>query len=244
MHKNGYENNMKTFKEYVNNLPFGMDDFGDSLHQRAYAGKSGNNNLISESSLHRLLNSYKNDTFAVMSAYRAFLDDEVTKTPKSEKIQKNRDLRAAFNEKKMGVYQLVGHWKECTIKNIPYEECPENKKIDVIERSYFIPNTKYSGINDKEFYDLIISLGNKFKQDTVVVGLKDDLVKEKGIYLIDPKTENVYEHWTHMTLDKIGRGYSEYFLGHNRSKSFMFEGIEIPNSNSGKVAMNSLGILY
>jgi len=234
---------MYTLAKYVNELSFGMDNFGDSFDKQAYAGDTGNNNLISESSLHRLLDSYKNDTFAIMSAYRTFLDDGITKTSKNEKIQKNRDLRATFNEKKMGVYQLVGHWKECSL-TVPYDECPENKKIDVIERSYFIPNTKYSGMDDLEFYDFILNLGVKFKQDAVVIGFKDDVVKPKGIYLVDSKTKNVYNYWTKLSLDKIGRGYSEYFLGKNRSKTFIFEGIEIPNSNSGKVAMDYLGILY
>ncbi len=64
-----------------------------------------NNNLISEGSFTRMLNVLKTKSFAILSAHRAYFS-------KQENIQRNRKLRDIFNKKKMGVYQLVGHWTE------------------------------------------------------------------------------------------------------------------------------------
>ena len=90
---------MKTFKQYHNTLTY--DDWG---------ADSDNNNAITEAGLSRIIQKVKSDQedFIIITAYRGEFD-------KQENIKRNRDLRAWFNRQKMGVYQLVGHWRECSI---------------------------------------------------------------------------------------------------------------------------------
>jgi hypothetical protein len=236
--------NMSVLVELQKNLvdrPTHMDEFGEYIKNGVYEGSS-NKNLICEKTLDRLKDYLKNKTFAVLSAYRVVRSDG-TKMPTKEKFQRNRDLRAEFNRRKLGVYNLVGHWAECKVDNVSYKDCPSNMKTDSVERSYLVPNTNMS---DEEFTELILKLGTAFDQDAVIIGYKDDAVRPKGIYVIDPDNESIIQTYSTNAWkwDEIANGYSEFFIGLKKATEFMFEGVEIPTSNSGKLVMKSLGILY
>jgi hypothetical protein len=220
-----------------------MDSFGEYIKNGVYDGHFGNLNVISEKTLIRLKDYLQNKTFAIMSAYRVYRNDNITKTPTKEKYQRNRDLRAEFNRHKLGVYHLVGHWVECKNKDLSIKDCPSNMRIDTIERSYLIPNTT---IPDNDFTNLIYKLGIAFNQDAVIIGYKDNSIKSKGIYIIDPDNETIIEQYSSIKWewDKITKAYSEFFVGRKKAAEFIFEGIEIPNSNSGRMVMHCLGILH
>lgn len=207
-----------------------MDDFGDSIkeyHKGMFKYVGGeNNNLISEASLTRLLKHYRDGSFAIITAYRSDMT-------KKEKINQNRKLRGKLNSMKMGPHQLVGHWRECSLEDVPYKDCPKDKLKDVIERSYFVP--KRDEITNKEFEKMILSLVKEFNQDGAVLSL------DGTIYIIY-KTGDKEKIGTKVSLNKIAQGYSQHVKKLN--VPFTFEGIEQPASISGYRAMKYYGIKY
>ena len=112
---------MKGFKQFTYE-PITIDDFGKD---------STNLNAITEAGLSRILQKVKQEDndFVIITAYRGEMD-------KKQKIAKNKELRDWFNRNKMGVYQLVGHWRECSGQGVKYEDCPTDNLVDVIEMSY------------------------------------------------------------------------------------------------------------
>jgi hypothetical protein len=216
------------FKQYIKESH--MDDFGDSLlpiGDGLYRYANGDNvNIISEASLTRLLRHYEDGSFAIITAYR----DEYSK---EEKIRKNRELRGILNSMKMGVHQLVGHWQECQLKDVDYEDCPKNKLKDVVERSYFVP--KRTDMTDKEFEKIIHGIVKKFEQDAAVLYVD-------GTAYILPKSGSKIKIGTKLSLNKIAQGYSQHVKKMN--VPFTFEGVEQPGSNSGKMIMNACGIKW
>ena len=108
---------MKTYAEFTENIsPY--DDWGVD---------SENNNVITEAGLAKVIKQVKTDNkdFIIITSYRAEFS-------KRENIARNRQLRHWFNRQEMGVYQLVGHWRECSIKGVSYEKCPKDKLVDVL----------------------------------------------------------------------------------------------------------------
>lgn len=207
-----------------------MDDFGSkliSIREGLFRyADSENVNLISEASLSRLLKHYEDSTFAIITAYR----EEYSK---EEKIKRNRELRGILNSMKMGVHQLVGHWRECQLKDVEYEDCPKNELVDVIERSYFVPKRK--DISDKEFEKKILDLVKKFDQDAAV------LYMNKTAYVLT-KSGKKEKIGTKLSLNKIAQGYSQHVK--KMKVPFTFEGVEQPASNSGMMVMKACGIKW
>lgn len=179
-----------------------------------------NNNLISEAGLSRLLKQYYDgNDFAIMSAYRK----EYTK---KENIKRNRNLRGQFDKRKMGVYQLVGHWKECQLKGVEYKDCPRDKIVDVVERSYMVVRPK--DMTQEEFINLIKKLVKDYDQDAALISLDG---KVKGI----EANGNMFPIGDKLSLGKIAQGYSQHVR--KLQVPFTFEGVEIPASISGFMCM-------
>lgn len=184
-----------------------------------------NNNMLTEAGLSRVLQKIKENDFAIITAYR----DEYSK---KENIQRNRELRSIFNDKRMGVYQLVGHWQECSLDNVDYEDCPKDKLVDVIGRSYLVARPQSMDI--EEFKSLIQSLTKKYNQDASVISIDDT------IYIIEP-TGKLTKIGDNVTLNKINQAYSQFVKKMN--VPFVFEA-EVPSSNSGRRLFKENGILY
>lgn len=209
-----------------------MDDFGESIVDNKYVN-SDNINIISEAGLSRLLSKYDNGkgTFTIISAYR--YEEEGKVLTKRDKIILNRKLRADLNSMKMGVYQLVGHWRECSDPDIEYDECPKNMLIDVIERSYFVPKNK--SLTDDEFESIILKLTKKYKQDA-------SLLYRDGISYLLYRNGRKEPKGSNLSLGKISQAYSQYVGKMNTP--FVFEGIEQPSSISGARVMKNENIKY
>ena len=209
------------FKEFV--TVSHMDDFGDGE----------NVNYVSETSLSRLLRAYDNKkkTFAIISAYR-YKNKNNNVNTKQEKIKANRSLRGELNTLNMGVYQLIGHWQECTI-DVLYDKCPEDKLKDVVERSYFVP--KKSELSDDRFENIILKLTKKYDQDACI------LYRDGIAYRFLRNGEKIKIVST-LTLGKISQAYSQY-IG-KPDIPFIFEGVEQPRSISGMEVMSLCGILW
>lgn len=184
-----------------------------------------NNNLLTEAGLSRLILKMKDKDFAVISAYR-------NEYEKQENIRRNRQLRHEFNSKQMGVYQLVGHWQECSLEGVEYEDCPKDKLIDVIERSYLVVRPESMDVN--EFQELIRNLTDKYNQDASVLSINDT------IYIITPSGK-LSKIGDSITLNKISQAYSQFVKKVNIP--FVFEA-EVPGSNSGRQVFKLNNVLY
>ena len=205
---------MKTFKHYLyaaNVLTY--DDWGPD---------SENNNAITEAGLARIIQKVKVDQedFIIITAYRGEFD-------KKENIARNRDLRHWFNRQEMGVYQLVGHWRECSIENVPYDQCPADKLVDAVERSYLAvrPNT----MSAKEFFGKCKFLTKKWKQDGSLIRIQELFGDEIQFLENSGDTSGI---GSGISLGKISQAYSQHVKKLNTP--FVFEGVEVPATNMGK----------
>ena len=188
-------------------------------------------NQISEANLSRIWEKSKENDFAIISAYRKSED-------KQTNVINNRNLRHELNEKKLGVYSLVGHWRECQDSTIPYDKCPKDKLIDVVERSYFVPRNP--DVSPQEFKELLFNLAKKYKQDGIVLRVKEFGLN--GVY--DSKTEQEFANFQKgITFNKVSQAYSQYVKKMN--VPFIFEGIEYPEClGIGKEAYRKNGFLW
>ena len=211
---------MKKLHEiYAETTPImSLDDWGPN---------SSNNNLISEAGLSRMLSQVKSDQdFAILTAYRG-------NYTKEQNIARNRDLRSELNKKKMGPYQLVGHWQECQDPSYDYKNCPKNLLKDVIERSYMVVKPKDMEV--EEFQKFIISMLQKFEQDGAVYRTGNDIN-------ILEKNGNTFKIGSGMSLGKIAQGYSQHVKKTN--VPFTFEGVEVPSTNIGRRLFQEAGLSY
>ena len=183
--------------------------------------------LLTEAGLSRIVQKVKQESkdFAVITAYRYEFD-------KQENIKRNRQLRQEFNSRKMGVYQLVGHWQECQLQGVEYENCPKDQLIDVVERSYLV--VRPDEMEYKHFSDLILMLVKRFDQDGALIS------KDGTINLIE-KNGSIMSIGSSMTLNKISQAYSQHVKKMN--VPFVFEAV-VPGTNFGKQLFKDKGLLY
>lgn len=200
------------FKEYI---------------QESVIDEIPNNNYLTEAGLSRVIQkvSQEDNDFAVITAYRDKFD-------KKENIQRNRQLRSEFNKRKMGVYQLVGHWQECSIEGIDYDDCPVDKLVDVVERSYLV--IRPQEMDQEEFKNLIQKLTADFQQDASIISI------DSVIYIIE-STGKMTKIGSGVTLNKINQAYSQHIKKMN--VPFVFEA-EVPSSNGGRMVFEKSGLLY
>jgi len=197
--------------------------------------------VICEGSLQRVLSlagdgsGAISNPFAIITAYRKLnaIGSPRAGLPRtrSENILYNRELRGSLNSLKLGVNQLIGHWQECQDSSIPYQECPSEMKVDVIERSYFVP--KDDKLSQDEFEKLMISLGNKYKQDAIILS---DGTEVKAVYMSGGQDIIGAK----IGLNKIAQGYSQHVLKQNIP--FRFEGFEQFHGNIARQAASVSGL--
>lgn len=230
--KNKLFENFNLLNKIVVEYPLShMDDISNKIvdeNGKKIFANCSNNNIISESSLNRLLDLSKNKEWAIITAYRNSFSKE-------QNIKRNRILRGYLNNKKMGVHQLIGHWRECQLQDVPYDKCPEDQLVDSIERSYFVAKPDNMDSNKFKNYMLELMDINGHKQDSIMYSDGD------FVYVLGPNGE-IYEKFTDLTLNKIEQAYSQHVKKQNTP--FVFEGLEIPGSNSGKRVMKYENIKY
>jgi hypothetical protein len=213
-----------------------FEDYSDKIikteNQIKYA--DGHNNcIISEDSLSRTLSIMKDKDFAILTAYRSNFS-------KVENIVRNRKLRAILNNHKMGVHQLVGHWQEAPA-GMDYEQAKKDGLLtDSVERFYLV--AKPDSMTTSDFINLAIELMtiDGETQDGVVFHCADVTGKE-GYYILN-NDGSFFKIGDKLTLGKISQAYSRHVKKSNIP--FVFEGLEVPVSNSGKLAFKKLNILY
>ena len=205
-----------------------FEDYSNDIDFSARKWKNCTNTLlICEDSLRRTLEAIRNSSFAIVTAYRANFTKE-------QNILRNRKLRAFLNQNRIGVHQLVGHWRE---------KQNDGSIVDVIERSYLIE--KPDDMTDKDFCLVVIgclTIDGEV-QDSAIIRFseKDD----KNIYLIDAN-ENLTKIGTKVNFDKdavkLAKAYSQHVK--KMDMPFVFDGEEVPQSNFGKMLYEKEGYVF
>jgi hypothetical protein len=93
-------------------------------------------------------------SWGMITAYRS------SNTPKKNK-ELNKELGIHLRNKDLGFFKVEGRWRECQDVNVKYADCPDDKLVDSIETTYFVPNISM---------DLVHELGKKYDQDSVLYG--------------------------------------------------------------------------
>lgn len=163
----------------------------------------------------RMLDQAKHGDFAILTAYKVF-DNDNNKIPKEVNVQRNRELRSDLDAARLGTHPLVGHWRECIDPNMQYDQCPANKLVDAVERSYFVPRN--AAVNPEKFKQMILSLAAKYNQNAVVLKSGTD------VKLVEPSGNEIVNLGSHATVGKISQGYSQYVR--NLKTPFIFEAEE------------------
>ena len=200
-----------------------MKSFGDWVYEKS----EFDNITYCESSLTRML-SLSSMPWVIITAYRKLNADGSDRTQK-ENINYNLELRSKLNSMKMGVHQLIGHWRECKNKDISHQDCPESDKVDVVERSYFVPMPKEMDVD--KFKEILLSLSDEYQQDAIIFS------DGKDINLLFPKGGQA-SLGQKIGLNQIGQAYSQHILKQN--VSFVFEGFMQYHGNMARAYTKGL----
>ena len=155
-----------------------------------------------ESSLAKML-STPNIPWVIMTAYRKLNADGSEKT-KEENINRNFELRSKLN-------------------------CPESDKVDVVERSYFVPMPKEIDVD--KFKEILLSLSDEYQQDAIIFS------DGKDINLLFPNGGQA-SLGQKIGLNQIGQAYSQHILKQN--VSFVFEGFMQYHGNMARAYTKGL----
>ena len=203
---------MKSFKEHSN---YDIMQENDSW-------------MISEAGLSRVLSRVdKAEDLVIITAYRSNLS-------KKENINRNRALRGELNKRKMGAYQLVGHWQECQNPNIEYSDCPKDQLVDAVERSFLV--IKPDDMTSKDFLGFLVRMAKKYDQDGIVYKHDNEYT------IVNKRGATEFKIGTNVGVGKLGQAYSQYVK--KLDVPFIFEGIDVPVTNTGKAIFKSNGILW
>ena len=190
--------------------------------------------ILNESGLSRLITRISDREGNIISDFgiiTAFRDKYDLKT----NLSRNRQIIDKLNTLKLGCYYLSGHWQEKTedSKGIDWDVAYEQGKTkDVVEDSLLVIRT--GNISKEEFINLLVSLGNEFEQDAVLIGLVGE-----GIF--NYFNGNPTKIGTKLTLGKISQAFSEM---KKKPIPFVFEGIREPDSNSSRWVFKNYGIKF
>jgi hypothetical protein len=160
---------------------------------------------LDESSLGRIyqhvVSNPKMKNWGVVTASRGELTS-------AENKQRNKELENDIRKLGYGFIHIDGMWQECRQPNTEYKDCPEDMKVPTQEKSYFIPNIPK---------DVIVNLGKKYQQDSVLFA--DEETKAKGeATFIDSKSGESFNIGK-FSPGKIAQGYSKL----KGNKVFTFE---------------------
>ena len=185
------------------------------------------------SSLDRLFDILNNQVCAIITAYRD-TDSKGNRLTKKENIKRNRELRTRFSNNKMGVYQLVGHWLEAP-EGYDYDQVKkEHKLTDVVERSYVVP--KPDDMTIDEFVDFILS------SMTIDELTQDACFIHTDKFYLMYKDGSLEELGTDVSLNQLGEAYSQWVR--KCSLPFVFDSVDSPSSNFGRLYFKVCNILY
>lgn len=174
-------------------------------------------NKVDDRSLGRLMNRLKEQTCAIITAYRDY-DLNGDKISKEENIKRNRELRTRFIANEMWAYYLVGHWQE----------------TNEVERSYVISMPRF--MQEQEFADFI-------KDYMTIDCLPQDacIIHTDNFYILlkDGTTKILGEN---ISINKIEQAFSLWVR--KREMPFKFDYVDEPTSNFGRLYFSICHLLY
>lgn len=166
---------------------------------------------LEESGLSRLVRQIEShQDWAVITAYRNQYSED-------ENEQRNAKLKAILDRNHLGPEELIGHWRECQLDGVEWDQCPPDKLVDVTERSFFIVRPQH--MDQGEFKGFVMFLIENFDQDGAMVSFDDDVF----ILQHDGSTIDIGDN---LKLDKMGQAYSQHVK--DRDHPFVFEGLTKP----------------
>jgi len=171
------------------------------------AKKSGSMAALSEASIGRVYQHVKQadvKSWAILTSWR----DEYKQ---SENMARMKELKGAVRALGLGFFRLKGHWQECQA-DVPYEECPEDALVSVVEPSLWI-----NGITKQQ----AITLMKRYKQDSVVFAGPET----KG------KVSLLFQHGATVDIGKFHPGMVAKAYSQVKGRAFRFEGIEYTANN-------------
>lgn len=180
---------------------------------------------INEAGLSRMLSQTKGNDFCIVTAFR---DNYSLK----QNRQRNGEILKLLNSKKMGGYMLIGHWQEAP-DGVDYADATADQLTDVVEESIFFVN---KGMSQDDFWDFCGSIGDKYKQDAIVVGLDG-----QGVFLRF-RGGGKEKIGTKLTLGKTSQAYSQ--MRNKKNVPFVFEGSLSPINNMSRQAFKVKNIEY
>ena len=177
-----------------------------------------NNNQLCESAFKRLVKILENDTYAILGTCPENLSKE-------QNIIRNRRLREILGLQKMSVYLLVGRWK-ATLDG------------DEIERSYAV--RKPQNMDYERFKEIIrdcLTIDGETQNYGIIH--KDD---DKWFLYYPNKEKSDSFLGSHIDFNKVAQAYTQWVK--RIDKPFVFEFLECPSSNSGRMMFRENNILY
>ncbi len=168
------------------------------------SAKETTRDAVNEASLGRIYQHIqKSDTnsFGILTSWRY----AATPEEKKKNVENFKNLQSQLQSANLGFFQLRGHWLECQNGDTPYEKCPEEELMDVVEPSLFVPNIPF-----KMFQSLL----SQFNQDG---GIYSGPETDGKVSLITKGGDST--NIGSFTPNKISRAYSNLRGKHN----FVFE---------------------
>jgi hypothetical protein len=127
----------------------------DNLQAILVAKLKNEKSKLFEGSLNRIMshvNKAKEEGFAILTSWRQSND-------KKTNLANFQALQSFVRAKGLGYIQLRGHWRECQDTSVPYDQCPPEELLDIVEPSLMV---------FKIDLETATRLGKHFDQDAVV----------------------------------------------------------------------------
>ena len=91
--------------------------------------------------------------------------------------------------------------------------------------------------------EIASELGKKYYQESILLKYPEKEKKGKAI-LVYPKSNEIEEIGTGLGYDKISFAYSKLKSGSHTGRSFIIEGIRVPNNHIDAISLNKQKILF
>lgn len=144
---------------------------------------------LNQTSLSRVVSHIKNRTFCLITAFRGHLTRE-------ENLKRNKELTIELKKLKFGFFQVNGKFVQ--------SDHADGKKIFAQEDSFFVIGPDLNDNSSEQFAKEMIKLGNKFDQQSIILGLSD------GIFEIDKSGNKITKFKNSPNI--ITNKDAEYFM--------------------------------
>ncbi len=164
--------------------------------------QGGNRKQLHEASLSRVWQHYMSmrsgaANFAIFTSWRA---SNSTPKNKSDLLE----LKSTLRSRGLGFFNLEGHWQECQVVGVPYDDCPKDQLIDTTEPALFVPEIDF---------DLFRELLVKYNQDAGIFAGKETANEVTLYFTADGSTVALGA----FSPDTIAQAYSRV-----KGRSFVF----------------------